>query len=254
LPRPHFATSTPRFGSLVPLGRARAGEAAERLRGCATHATSRSAAGTARGQASTSSSGSRPRRQQAQRRLALNLVGLLVKNRFYADNGIDYATQQCIEGFGAIDLPQEIAGTSRARWPALGHAALPAQRLGAHAVPDAAAAGKGATEVLRRAREFDPLHVGFVTRPTRMAMPMASGWTPASRAITTPARLLGGCGHVEKHLEEPQANPLPHGVIGPEFTDEQRYDIVEYLKIHRDLPETPPDYRPPACQLRGKAP
>jgi len=42
--------------------------------------------------------------------LALNLVGILVKNRFYADNNIDRATQQCIEGFGALDLPQEIAG------------------------------------------------------------------------------------------------------------------------------------------------
>ena len=42
--------------------------------------------------------------------LALNLVGLLIKNRFYADNRIDYATQQCLEGFGALDLPQEIAG------------------------------------------------------------------------------------------------------------------------------------------------
>ncbi len=41
---------------------------------------------------------------------ALNLVGLFIKNRFYADNSIDYATQQCLEGFGALDLPQEIAG------------------------------------------------------------------------------------------------------------------------------------------------
>ena len=42
-------------------------------------------------------------------------------------------------------------------------------------------------------------------------------------------------------------------MIGPEFTDEQRYDIIEYLKVHRDLPETPPDYRPPTCHLRGEA-
>ena len=34
-------------------------------------------------------------------------------------------------------------------------------------------------------------------------------------------------------------------MIGPEFTDEERFAIIEYLKIHRDLPETPPDYQPP---------
>ncbi len=50
-----------------------------------------------------------------------------------------------------------------------------------------------------------------------------------------------------------KANPLPPGVIGPEFTDEQRYDLVEYLKVHRDLPETPADYQPPVCRLFGES-
>jgi hypothetical protein len=55
-----------------------------------------------------------------------------------------------------------------------------------------------------------------------------------------------------KYLENPRQNHLPPGVIGPKFTDEQRYDIIEYLKIHRDLPETPADYRPPSCGLPGE--
>jgi hypothetical protein len=55
-----------------------------------------------------------------------------------------------------------------------------------------------------------------------------------------------------KHLQDPKANPLPSGVIGPEFTDDERYAIIEYLKVHRDLPQTPADYQPPQCQLRGK--
>jgi hypothetical protein len=45
---------------------------------------------------------------------------------------------------------------------------------------------------------------------------------------------------------------LPGGVIGPEFTDDERYAIVEYLKVHRDLPATPADYQPPQCRLRGE--
>ena len=55
-----------------------------------------------------------------------------------------------------------------------------------------------------------------------------------------------------QHLKDPKANPLPHGVIGPEFTDEERYAIIEYLKVHRDLPETPADYQSPQCRLRGE--
>ena len=37
-----------------------------------------------------------------------------------------------------------------------------------------------------------------------------------------------------------------------EFTDEQRFDIIEYLKVHRDLPETPADYQSPQCRLFGE--
>jgi hypothetical protein len=41
-------------------------------------------------------------------------------------------------------------------------------------------------------------------------------------------------------------------VIGPEFSDEERYAIIEYLKIHED-PATPSDFTPPVCHLRGQA-
>jgi len=55
----------------------------------------------------------------------------------------------------------------------------------------------------------------------------------------------------KKHRENPDANPLPDGVIGLELTDDERYAIVEYLKIHRDLPATPAGYQPPVCKLPG---
>ena len=54
-----------------------------------------------------------------------------------------------------------------------------------------------------------------------------------------------------KHEADPKANPLPKGVIGPEFTDEERYQLIEYLKVHRD-PATPADYQPPQCRLFGR--
>jgi hypothetical protein len=55
----------------------------------------------------------------------------------------------------------------------------------------------------------------------------------------------------QAHLADPKGHPLARGVIGPEFSDEQRYDIIEYLKVHRDLPETPAGYQPPDCKLPG---
>ncbi|HEX5163612.1 MAG TPA: di-heme-cytochrome C peroxidase, partial [Steroidobacteraceae bacterium] len=186
---------------------------------------------------------------------ALNLVGLLVRNRFYADNGIDYATQQCLEGFGAIDLPQQIAGYKPrplagvwATPPFLHNGSVPS--LYQMLLPPE----KRDKKFFVGRREFDPVHVGYVTEPD------ADGdddgfWLDTSIAgnHNTGHAFSADAATWRKHLEDPKANPLPHGVIGPEFTDEQRYDIIEYLKVHRDLPETPPDYRPPTCHLRGEA-
>ncbi len=186
---------------------------------------------------------------------ALNLVGLLVRNRFYADNGVDYATQQCLEGFGAIDLPQQIAGYKPrplagvwATPPFLHNGSVPS--LYQMLLPPE----KRDKKFFVGRREFDPVHVGYVTEPD------ADGdddgfWLDTSIAgnHNTGHAFSADAATWRKHLEDPKANPLPHGVIGPEFTDEQRYDIIEYLKVHRDLPETPPDYRPPTCHLRGEA-
>ena len=183
------------------------------------------------------------------------LVGLLVRNRFYADNGIDYATQQCLEGFGAIDLPQQIAGYKPrplagvwATPPFLHNGSVPS--LYQMLLPPE----KRDKKFFVGRREFDPVNVGYVTEPD------ADGdddgfWLDTGIAgnHNTGHAFSADAAAWRKHLEDPKAHPLPHGVIGPEFTDEQRYDIIEYLKVHRDLPETPPDYRPPTCHLRGEA-
>lgn len=187
--------------------------------------------------------------------LALNLVGLFIKNRYYADHKIDYATQQCIEGFGALDLPQEIAGYKprplEGVWatpPYLHNGSVPSlyQML---LPPD-----RRDKKFFVGRREFDPQHVGYVTEPDD------DGKDDGFWLRTTKEGNLN-IGHAftadEKtwkwHLENPAKNHLPHGVIGPEFTDDQRFDIIEYLKIHKDLPETPADYQPPSCNLLGEA-
>ncbi|HEU4780270.1 MAG TPA: di-heme-cytochrome C peroxidase, partial [Steroidobacteraceae bacterium] len=185
--------------------------------------------------------------------IALNLIGILIKNRFYADNGIDYATQQCLEGFGALDLPQEIAGYKPrplegvwATAPFLHNGSVPT--LYQMLLPPA----KRDTKFFVGRREYDPVHAGYVTTPD------ADGdddgfWldTGIPGNHNTGHAFAADAAMWSRHLEDPKANPLPGGVIGPEFTDEQRFDIVEYLKIHRD-PATPADFQPPQCRLRGE--
>jgi mono/diheme cytochrome c family protein len=186
--------------------------------------------------------------------IALNLVGILIKNRFYEDNGIDYATQQCLEGFGALDLPQEIAGYKPrplegvwATAPFLHNGSVPT--LYQMLLPPA----KRDTKFFVGRREYDPVHVGFVTTPD------ADGdddgfWLDTSIPgnHNTGHAFAADAPTWARHLQNPAANPLPSGVIGPEFTDDERFAIVEYLKTHRDLPATPDGYQPPQCRLHGR--
>lgn len=185
---------------------------------------------------------------------ALNIVGLLVKDRFYADYGIDYRTQQCLEGFGTLDLPQTIEGYKprplEGVWatpPYLHNGSVPSlyQML---LPPD-----QRDKKFFVGRREFDPVHVGYVTKPAD-ERDDDGFWLDTS----IPGNRNIGHGFVadaetwRKHLENPNANPLPRGVIGPAFTDDERWALVEYLKVHRDLPETPADYAPPECELWGQ--
>jgi hypothetical protein len=186
--------------------------------------------------------------------IALNIVGILVKNRFYADNGVDYATQQCLEGFGTLDLPQEVAGYKPrplegvwATAPFLHNGSVPT--LYQMLLPPA----KRDAKFFMGRRDYDPVHVGFATAPD------AEGeddgfWLDTSIPgnHNTGHAFSADAATWSKHLADPKANPLPPGVIGPEFTEEQRFDIIEYLKVHRDLPATPADYQPPKCLLRGE--
>lgn len=186
--------------------------------------------------------------------VALNIVGLLVKDRFYADYGIDYQTQQCLEGFGALDLPQEIVGYKprplEGVWatpPYLHNGSVPS--LYQMLVPP----HERDPKFFVGRREFDPVHVGYVTKP-------ADEDDDDGFWLDTSIEGNRNIGHGfvaeaetwRQHREDPHANPLPRGVIGPELTDDERWALVEYLKVHRDLPETPADYTPPTCELWGR--
>lgn len=183
---------------------------------------------------------------------ALNLVGILIKNRYYADNGIDAATQQCLEGFGTLDLPQAIAGYK------------PRPLAGVWATPPFLHNGSVPTlyqlllppeqreqRFFVGNREFDPVQVGYQTKPatadddgfwldTRIAGNRNSGHAFAADAESW-----------QRHVQDPKKHPLPSGVIGPLLSDDERYALIEYLKVHED-PATPVSFQPPQCQLLGQ--
>jgi hypothetical protein len=97
-------------------------------------------------------------------------------------------------------------------------------------------------------RDFDAKHVGYISEPADPKE--ADGfWLDTTKEgnhntghafIATPAQLAAWKGDAKAH-------PLPSGVIGPLLGDDERWALVEYLKVHRDLPATPADFVPPDC-------
>jgi hypothetical protein len=103
-------------------------------------------------------------------------------------------------------------------------------------------------------RDFDPVHVGYVTEPD------ADGsddgfWldTTISGNRNSGHGFAADADSWARHRADPAGNPLPEGVIGPLLTDDERWALVEYLKVHAD-PATPPDWRGPDCGLAAVAP
>jgi cytochrome c5 len=175
----------------------------------------------------------------------LNVLGMLIKRKYFADNKVPYAQQQCMEGFGILDLPQQIAGYKprplEGVWatpPFLHNGSVPTiyQML---VPPD-----QRDKSFAVGSRVYDPKHLGFVTTPVDGGFTLdtsrGGNRNTGHAFIATPEQLAAA-------KRDPKGHALPGGVIGPLLTDAERYAILEYLKVHRDEPATPVDYQPPAC-------
>jgi hypothetical protein len=186
---------------------------------------------------------------------ALNLAGILIKNRYYADYGIGDAQQQCLEGFGTLDLPQQIAGYKPrplagvwATPPFLHNGSVPSiyQLL---SPPESRAA-----RFLLGSRQYDPESLGYLVVSDGVATGEERGFW-----FDTAMEGNGNGGHAfmadaelwAQHQADPDAYPLPVGVIGPLLSRQQKLALLEYLKIHRDSPQTPAGFRVADCGLAG---
>ena len=94
----------------------------------------------------------------------------------------------------------------------------------------------------------DPVKVGYVTEPA----PGTTGgfWFDTS----LPGNANTGhefSASFKPHDYSNPASAFQNGVIGPALSEQDRMDLVEYLKVHRD-PPSPPDYAPADCYAPAK--
>lgn len=171
---------------------------------------------------------------------ALNYLGLALRQKYYAARRYTPTDQQCLNGFGSLDIPQvqavykprPLAGVW-ATGPFLHNGSVPTlyQLLSPVAERD--------TGFFVGGNDFDPVQVGIV-RTSR----------PGVNAFWFDTRLTGNlnAGHEFRAGYVPwrPGAPPQYGVIGPELSPDERWAIVEYLKIHED-PETPDGRVPPTC-------
>lgn len=167
---------------------------------------------------------------------ALSLVGLLIKNKYYKDKGMNYQQQMQEQGFGTIDLPQQIRGYKPrplagvwATPPFLHNGSVPS--IYEMLIPQE----KRTAEFYMGSREYDPKNLGYVIKTD--ANSDGHGFL-----LDTSIKGNWNMGHSfaadqsawKKYRTDYKNNPLPKGVIGPLLTDEERYAIIEFLKVKTD--------------------
>jgi hypothetical protein len=201
----------------------------------------------------------------------LNYFGLLIREQYRKDSGNVQATTYPPERgpddgyFGEIDIPQE-PPSYKAR-PLAGIWATP-PFLHNGSVPNLyqllLPVEKRDTKFLVGTKEFDARRVGYVLKPltergfimdTSIAGNSNHGHEfrgTAGPKAQPPTGAACYAGDDTKPVVAKQIEPPKDGVLGPELTDDQRFAIIEYLKIHRDDPGAGefPDY----CYCKGVSP
>lgn len=175
----------------------------------------------------------------------LNLLGLLIRNKYYErhdyfndpDGIMDY------EGFGILDMP-DVVGGYKARplagvWataPYLHNGSVPTvyQLLSPDEAGDAAA-DRRCDVFYVGLRGYDPKHLGLPATEN-------CGKSGSSEEFDTSEAGNANTGHWFRNSYVGRARD---GVIGPELSPEQRFQIIEYLKCLRDVPGATMD---PACR------
>jgi mono/diheme cytochrome c family protein len=177
----------------------------------------------------------------------LNILGLVIRERYYTEHRFTPDQRACYEGFGMLDLPQIEPGYKPR--PLEGVWATP-PFLHNGAVPTLYDLLSPADERPKgfwlARREFDPVKVGYMTD---RASSTGGFWFDTRK----PGNFNTGHEFRAGHVEYDETNPrVQYGVIGPALSPQDRFDLIEYLKIHKD--PAPARARPPMdcfALLRG---
>jgi hypothetical protein len=160
----------------------------------------------------------------------LSILGMIIRKKYYTDNLFSEQAQECFSGFNTLDMPQVVEAYKPR--PLEGVWATP-PFLHNGSVPNLwellGPVSQRSPKFFVGRRVFDPEKVGYVTEPAEGS---SSGfWFDTSK----PGNLNTG----HEFSGPPDApRPWPKGVIGRGLSDEERGEIIEYLKIHKDLPAT----------------
>lgn len=158
---------------------------------------------------------------------SLNITGIIIREKYYQDNNFSIEKQACLDGYAALDLPQQLL-SYKAR-PLAGIWATP-PFLHNGSVPTIYQLLSPVTErdqsFFVGRREFDTTNLGYQT-------------TTLSNSGFKFNTLLSGnknIGHEFRagYVPYKKGNSPQFGVIGPELSLQERMELIEYLKIHQD--------------------
>ena len=166
---------------------------------------------------------------------ALSILGGMIRERYFADRHFSAESQACFDGFGTLDLP-EVKDGYKPR-PLAGVWATPPY-LHNGSVPNLYELLSPVKERSKRffvgRREFDPVKVGYVTKPVDGS---SSGfWLDTGIPGNLNIGHEFGAGYRPYDKSKPPSGQSQGGIIGPELTPGERMDLVEYLKVHQDEP------------------
>jgi hypothetical protein len=171
---------------------------------------------------------------------ALKIIGMMIREKYYLDERISPEQQECFNGFGALDLPRANIGYKPrplegvwATAPFLHNGSVPTL------FDMLSPAYERPSEFYLGRREYDPVKVGFVTDRGS-----------STKLFLFNTRVAGNhnTGHEFRagyNETAAAAGDYQYGVIGPALTVDERFAIIEYLKVHRD--EAPPPTGLPDC-------
>jgi hypothetical protein len=160
---------------------------------------------------------------------ALNYISLLMKQKAYRDAG--YSAQQIRElnGFDALDIPQV----------QLGYKARPLAGAWATAPYLHNGSVRNLYQLLSPQHERDTrFFIGSpLFDPVQLGLAAGNG---SHGGMWLDTRISGNAntGHEfrDGYTHWQEGHPPQYGVIGPEYRDYERYEIIEYIKVHHDDP------------------